>query len=228
MPAIVIGKGGFVFSFATEVKLSDYLKGVKAPRKMDTPPGESHKKGLQVTDDALQAHPWLANLLGATKHKDKGGASSSTPGTSSRAPCIDLTDDLIDSAFAQLEEKRAEWRASDDFVATDFETHIRGGRWTAARAGVPFDCIVGRPCTEAARQWIREYGLPSMASYSYRRFGEKTAAILAQAWCHRMQYLLGVYIEHGGGAYHFASADFDAYPEPEGLRELRAAAQTRS
>ena len=68
-----------------------------------------------------------------------------------------LGEEVLLETWALPETRRQEW-ADEEVVRTpDFETFIRGGAHVQATFGIPYDCIISRPCSEVARSWVQGY-----------------------------------------------------------------------
>ena len=74
----------------------------------------------------------------------------------------------------------------------DFCVHVLGGEWTQRHRGVAADAIQGRARGQEAVQWCRLHGLPQSSRHSIREFTEERAAILARAWCSKMQHFINL------------------------------------
>ena len=69
---------------------------------------------------------------------------------------VELEEDEVEAVFAALEAKRQEWRVEERVEAEDFGVQIRGGPWTLALLGVPFDSVQGRALGSTAKDWCRK------------------------------------------------------------------------
>ena len=69
---------------------------------------------------------------------------------------------------------------------------VAGGQWTKANIGVDFDCTKGVPVGNAARHFCIKHNLQQSSSFSFSKYGEHSAYILASCWCHKMEFLFSV------------------------------------
>lgn len=230
LPAVVFLPGSMVASHASNVSLAQYVKGMQevATKRDKQNAGSSTKRNTNIYPSVLAAHPWIQKLIGAKATTDpKAHTGSVVGGPQENDPPDPLTDAATDQVFQDLQHKRAEWELDTDELV-DFETHVRGGAWTARQSGIVCDCIVGRACTEVARSWIKTYALQSMSSYAFRKFGETVASTLAQGWAHKMQWLMDKYKRSGDPQFRYSGDDLQGYEELPAFRDLRSAASPGS
>jgi hypothetical protein len=165
--------------------------------------------------ELLKMYPWLEKYdsQNSPGHHEPPCGASSGPELPLETP--ELDEELVLKTWALLEERRREWAEEDNVHTTDFETFIRGGTWVQTHAGTAFDCIIGRPCSEPAREWIQIHFQTKTAAFAYKRYGEEAANMLALGWCHRMQYFFNLYADSHSRPFRYEKAELDAYePEP--------------
>jgi len=86
--------------------------------------------------------------------------------------------------------------------------------------GKAYDAFRGLASPGDPHAWCTLHSLFKSARYDLEIYGESTAATLAEAWCHRMQYLYSLHKEAGVLRYAYSSADYDNYQEPAAFLNL--------
>ena len=144
--------------------------------------------------DLLQMYPWLEKYSRqASRAAVEEHAAMETDKDSVELPLAD--EEVLLETWAVLEARRQEWADEEVVRTTDFETFIRGGAHVRETSGVPYDCIISRPCSEVARSWVQGYFATKTAAFAYKRYGEQAAHMLAIGWCHKMQYLFDLFVD---------------------------------
>ena len=160
---------------------------------------------------------WLEKYARRASSQE-AGADTLSPQTSNEDLALPLLldEEVVVETWALLEARRQEWAEEDIVRTTDFETFIRGGAHTQATVGTPYDCIIARPCSEAARSWVQAFFFTKTAAFAYKKYGETAANMLAMGWCHKMQYLFDLYVDgQQGDNYEYQDAELAAYvPDP--------------
>ena len=149
----------------------------------------------------LEDHPWIADYLStpssSSSHQTPGSSNPSQAAQSSRLPVAALEDEDVDQIWADLSARRAAWRGQEGEQMLHFTTQIRGGRWTKLNLGTEADCVAASASKGEATRFCLTYSLPRMSSYSFAKYGEPQAMLMAQEWCRRMEHFFGVYLEGG-------------------------------
>eukprot|EP00972_Heterocapsa_arctica_P036702 5403992-Heterocapsa_arctica.AAC.1 len=70
--------------------------------------------------------------------------------------------------------------------------------------------------------------LPKTARFDVDVHGKAIAATLAEAWCHRMQYLLYLHNEAEIERYVYSESDFMNYQEPQVFLDLAPTLQGKA
>jgi hypothetical protein len=202
-------------SHVDPVLLDDFCASLPpAPLKKSS---SSRQKGpnKETDPDLLKMYPWLETYA-SQRSSLYGESYSAVP--EPELPVLEPTEfdeELVRKTWALLEERRREWAEEDKVHTTDFETFIRGGTWVQTHRGTAFDCIIGRPCNDTAKQWIQMYFQHKTAAFAYKKYGEQAANMLALGWCHRMQHLFNLYADSSDRPYCYQQVEIDAYqPEP--------------
>jgi hypothetical protein len=150
---------------------------------------------------------------------DCGRSASDTSEERSDESSDDDDDDLDDAVVRRgartLEAMRAIWRMEDKIEMTDFDTVLRGGKWTLRHKRTVCDSVRGGCSTEVARKWAKQFGLLRTFTCSIDKYGEDVACQLCLGWCHRMQYLLDAWERSGPVNFEYSEAFLDAYMEDE-------------
>jgi hypothetical protein len=158
--------------------------------------------GWPITWEAPPLVPMLGLSWQATK---KGEAEDACP--------WEVPD--IEGVWEALQAKRDEWARADHSTGDDFLTQVRGGAWTAAVKGSAADCIVGQAKKGLPTTWCGQYKLNKMASFSFAKYGERTAWILATEWTRRMQYFYDVWSSSGNSEYVYSATDKEGVSSAE-------------
>ena len=98
-----------------------------------------------------------------------------------------------DALFDELDRQRDELRAAEGVTATDFRIKLPGGRWTLQHRGVAGDCVRGMASGRCAPISCHAYGVPTMARFDFSAYPNGVPAIMARAWCHKMQFFFYIY-----------------------------------
>ena len=97
-------------------------------------------------------------------------------------------------------------------------TQIRGGRWTKANLGTAADCVAGSAVKGALAAFCLQYSLARMTSYSFAKYGEPAALLMAKEWCRRMEFYYQRFLE-GDDGFRFGPNASEGYePLPEWTR----------
>ena len=181
---------------------------------------ESQAKTSKPPADDISKYPWLAKYA-VTQASSR--SNRKTPSRPSHVHSDDepLSPDAVNQAFATLQEKRAEWSCEQELETEHFKTVVRGGAWTQAHRKVAVDSISGQACTTAAKKFCLQYGLPRLASYSFAKFGERVAKLLAQSWVHKMSFWHTLFLEAEDAEFLFSDVQLDSYVEMAELSAMR-------
>ena len=95
----------------------------------------------------------------------------------------------------------------------DFKVSVLHGESTRKLTGKYADAFSGSARGELAKDWCLRYGLQRSSRYGFGDFGADGSALMALAYCHRMQYFYDLYLERGGTAVVYTDEDIDGYQE---------------
>jgi hypothetical protein len=98
--------------------------------------------------------------------------------------------DAMDRLLIRREELALEFPEDPDMY---FKWTLRGGKWTASKFGVAYDCYMAMTIKGPATRFTTKFGLVPSASFSILKYGEIACLQLANGWIHRMFYLLAVW-----------------------------------
>lgn len=188
---------------------------------------EGPRRRPRLDEGSVRDHPWLFDLFGMEERPRRPG-NHDGESRSARAHDNDDTDggafDIeVDQVMEDLERRREEVR-NPSSVRQHFGWSVRGGAWTAAHRGVAFDSYRAAALTRESKAWATEWGLPTTATFALSRYGDEAAAILAQFWVEKMDFLWTVCKPTATG-FGFRAADLAAFEEPAAAVELLATAQ---
>lgn len=212
LPHMLLGKDRQVCTHSARVALSDFLSGAPPTKSTRTPQAAQDKPKAQASEDVMAQHPWLADFMDAPKKP--GSASSSSKKTPvSTAVVADIDEDECHKIRQTLEAKRAEWHEEYSPVAEDFVCDITGGPWAKKNLGVEYDGVRAHARGGAPADFCRRWGLAMSSSFAFKSLEEYDASMLAQAWCHRMQYFFDCASSAPERGFTFTDAIVEAYQE---------------
>lgn len=182
-----------------------------------------HRRRHRPEDDMLRDNPWLLDVLsesaigqGGGRHADDHGGAGAERSSEREATFeVDAGEVMED-----LRRKREEVETGRGEEKRHFAWTVRGGAWTAARKGVSFDSYRAQAQSAEARQFAKDFGMATSATFALGRYGSDAAAVLADYWVDKMTWLY-MLVEDSGGAAPTV-ADIEAFPEPPAALELAA------
>lgn len=182
-------------------------------------PDKSEKPAATPESEPWAQHPWLLELM-AEQNQMPPGVDTTKPGSSSESES-DCEGDIGDTGiFDELMQRRWEL-GSVAPQAESFVWALRGGAWTAANRGVSYDCFSASAKRGVPQDFCQRYSLPKSSSYAISLYGEEAALGLAKAWVSRMEFLIGIWFDHGAApAFEFSHVHLARYSEPADLGEL--------
>ena len=115
---------------------------------------------------------------------------------------------------------------------SDFKTTLRGGSWAEQVHGIGFNEVRAEACSKDGKTWCDILGLSLSASSSLNKFGNESCVLLAEMWCHRMDWYYRIWFERGKHNTFYVPNVFTQYREPECVqtvvREGLPATQSRA
>ena len=181
--------------------------------------GVAHASVAVASAELLAAHPWLA-LFVERQHRPKAtpeahASNASSQEVDAEAVVVEEVDEgaETEAIFAELCAKRVAMAAETPLAGDDFRTGVLGGAWTQREKGRPYDAINGRAANAVAEDFCQKYALAESSRYAVSVFGDALAAVMARAWCHRMQLFFDVATANGAN-YSFTDDDHASYEEP--------------
>ena len=92
--------------------------------------------------------------------------------------------------------------------------------WTLEHVGDVSDVVRGKAVSDEAIAWCGLYSLQKTVSYSIQRYEMERCAILALAYCHRLQFFYDIWQSQGENFYAFTESDIASYEEQVELKDL--------
>ena len=180
----------------------------------------------QVYEDLVVAMPWLDHLdksQGFAKKVQKG-ATSSVPALAPEAlPAIELTDEQLMDALADVEKARGvEASIAAERGTRDFRSQEQHGESNVKKEKAYHDAIQGICCTADAEAWTRGRRMQVTFKATFTEHTEEASRVLVRAWVHRMQWFFDHEMSHGGKGFVFTPEVIAGYQEPRELTELVA------
>ena len=92
-----------------------------------------------------------------------------------------------------------------------FWLKVLGGRWTARHIGVPADRVATFARSGDARAFCRRFDMPSMSSFSFRKFGEANAVETCRGVQRKLLYFFMIWMEADDPEFRFSDAQLFSY-----------------
>eukprot|EP00971_Amphidinium_carterae_P279526 5549207-Amphidinium_carterae.2 len=207
-----LSKCNHVCSWCSWVSLQEIMDEAETKQRAtteNTQPRPKKPKINDFTDEELQMYPWLRDVVAPQQIEQEGASSSAT---NRRIP-QDYDEDRLQLALDEFKRKKQEWdmhyTQDENFLMT-----VKGGRWAQAVLNRSFHLVEAKARTEHVAEWCQAHGLHRLASFTFTKYAEHGASLLAQLWCHRLSFYFGLYA--GDGKMDAASIReaIDAYKEP--------------
>ena len=139
------------------------------------------------------------------------------------------TDDArMDSVWSELYARREEMRVAAPCESAAFRVSLLGGAWTQSRLGVVYDAYQGKAHTRESEQWCHTFSLNQSCRYSVAVCGDRAAAALARAWCHRMLFRHSMWVASSASFFVYSTEALAEYEEPEWVGTALLGASTRA
>lgn len=196
----------------------------------DPKPKPADKVSPKAKEDLVAKHPWLQHHFEANaKQPPKKSASKEelAPAASQEDSDSEADgtpevqeDSRVEDVFEELRQKREQWHLQGDVSRVDFRVSLLGGAWQQRVRGKAYDSFRGQALKGEAGDWCILHSFQKTARFEVATHGETTAATLAEAWCHRMQYFFSLHKEATGGKYKYSASDLANYEEPKAFQDL--------
>ena len=170
-------------------------------------------------------HPWLLDVFGQAPARSSSRGVA-VPARGHVASEGDAAEEDVDpeAVIAALAEAREQWEVEQPKGLEHFTWTIRGGLWTAAHTGLPYDSFRSQASTATGKDFLRKKGLHQSATFSLSLYGEPAAATLAKYWVARMAFLLSL-DQASDGCCVYNAIDLAGFQEPDDLVQLASDAQ---
>ena len=146
-------------------------------------------------------HPWLARFLKrqvAAEGAESTRSGASGEGERPRSVNVDEVDeDVVMTAFADLEEQREIFRQGIELHGEEFATNVIGGAWTKANRGISGDRVKCWATSMEVKDFCKVYGLQLQISFTMKLYTHQGCTALATMWCKRMQHFYDVWSVQG-------------------------------
>jgi hypothetical protein len=202
-----------------------FLQALPSSRTARAGAGQRAAAGTQAeaaTDDAVvQELPWAAEGLRKRRRRREPSPeeSAGNPAADDMLEPDDVLETLGAEAMAELEGLRLELQDQAEPRVGDLVVSALGGAWTLANRGVVSDAVRARARGMVAQTFCRAHRLPVAARFELSAYGAEDAAVLARAWCSRMQHLMNLQPQAGGAASAETSPAHD-WVEPSEFAQL--------
>jgi hypothetical protein len=221
-----VGADGPLHSF------EDFVKGLPAATRQRQAAGEvvssrvAPASSSGVDPELLSQHPWLARHLNpsvgeAEAQASRGGSPSSDEAEAGAdSPDAEVGEEQIEDLFGELYRKREEWFQTTKPKGNDFSCTILGGPWSFAQTGKATDSFIAKASTPGSKVWCTRYGMNQSARFSIALYGEKGAAVMAQAWADKLQHYYDIFLMSRDENLAYTSDHHQAWQEPEQLAQI--------
>ena len=126
-----------------------------------------------------------------------------------------------DIAMESLWDRRAELIREHDPNEDAFTWDLRGGDWTLAEFGVPYDYFRARARTPVAKLFCDTYGIRKTISFKISVYDEETCINLCKMWLHRVSHFFYIWAAHGfRDSFTFTNFHVAAYATPQEYEDL--------
>ena len=125
--------------------------------------------------------------------------------------------------WEELEQARLEWESAPEDTPVYFRVVVLGGKWTAAHKGRAADAISGQASGKDAEKWCRSLkhvGATITSRYDMELYTAERAAILARAWCSKMQHFYSITALLGKSIYQLSGTEMNSWVEPSEFTAL--------
>ena len=202
------------------------------------PPRAAHARQSKPADkmsptsqqSLVAKHPWLQHHFEAGAKqppKKKASQEELEPAASQEESDSDADDTpgvqedaRVENVFEELRLKREQWHLQGDVQRVEFKVSLLGGVWQQRVRGKAYDAFRGQALKGEAEDWCILHSFQKTARFEVATHGETAAAVLAEAWCHRMQYFFSLHKEAGGAKYVYSANDLANYEEPQAMQDL--------
>ena len=162
--------------------------------------------------DVVRQFPWAVKWAkGGSVSRAKHVVAIPDPDAPPLPPVADP--ESVANALAEIRAKEALHRANRSY--TDFSVAPRASGGNLRGTGQLQDYLDGMFRGRDADRFCRRYHLQLSMSFSIIEYSESDSRVLANAWCHRMQWLMDIYRKHYPESYIFAEIVMDVYVESD-------------
>ena len=174
----------------------------------------------KASDDLMQAHPWLVDVLSMPSASKPTASPHSESSDDETADPVGLqhTDEAIEAAWQDLQEKRNQLNEDEASESAHFIISIRGGAYTYKKAGVAADCVVCSGRGASAKSFCKEFGLQQMYSFAFKKYSEPAALRMASEVCKRLEYWHSLHLEFDEVTADFTEDLLATYAGHEGFQ----------
>lgn len=209
-----------VLSESTPQPLEVFLDNLPLAEAKE-PKQRARKDTSLYMETMVQAFPWLQ---GDSEKHGFSSSSAAQPLPEDTVVATQLSAMLEEDTWLenmrQLETARAQLNCGAQEEA-HFHTKVLGGAWAMSHLGTPYDAVQGACRGALAEAFCRRRRVQKSMRFNYNLYGASACAILARAWCHKMEFFLQQELQHPDGAsLAFTPAMLGAYEEPSELRAL--------
>jgi hypothetical protein len=186
----------------------------------DDPPGGDTEEGTDLAD-ILTLFPWAAERVLERSTAEPKSKKPKNDDVERRVLVPDaaaaregLSDDDIAGILARVAAKRLELNERCVGPHNEFKVVPRGGPNTFLSSGLSIDGIRGQGSSAESVAWCDRCNLQKTVTFAVELYTMQLAQDMATAWCHKMNYYWGIYVDSGRHVdYVYTAADRAGYAE---------------
>ena len=127
---------------------------------------------------------------------------------------MELDDETLDRIFTEFTDPERVARMEGHRVAIHFHVKMRGQDANVLTKGDKYDVARAQPQGKEIVQWTQEHFQHASKSIEIHLAGsDEAAGKLCREWCRKMDYLYGVFQDHGSWAAAGGTIALDSYQE---------------
>ena len=138
-------------------------------------------------------------------------------GASSRSPSEGPQVSGMVAGWEELENARLEWENAPEGAPVHFRVRVLGGKWTRANKSRSAGTISSRASRQEVETWCRnleDIGVTMKSSYDMELYNLERAAVLARAWCSKMQHFYSITALKDQTPFQLTPAEIGSWVEP--------------
>ena len=189
VPDVMWGCSYLAFSDFNEMPIQSWIDRCPGSREdpdVEEKPDDDIAQYLRPID--FEKDPWLFDHI-EQKSQESSEPEEDVDDTPERKKQR-FSDDKVEDIFNYIRDKQREHSEHLDPIVADFRTVLRSGAGTQRKTGTPIDSARGEAVSALAKHWVSVNDMKETFTCAWKRYGERDAIVMCNAWCYKMQYLL--------------------------------------